>query len=211
MKAGRALRFSFDYTERSPRLFLGGVVTQAEKPLRADAARNRARVLAVAYETIAAEGLNVPIDEIARRAGVGAGTVYRHFPTKESLFGAVVQDRLRQMVESGRALLASSEPGEALYSFIKAMVIEGADDMSLAQAMAGYGIDVNVVAPEAEKDFLALLGDLLVDAQRAGTARGDVSVPEAKALLVGAQAMQGYNPDVAERVTDIVLQGLRPR
>jgi AcrR family transcriptional regulator len=186
-------------------------VTQAEKPLRADAARNRARILEVAYETMAAEGLSVPIDEIARRAGVGAGTVYRHFPTKESLFGAVVQDRLQQMVACGRSLLASSEPGEALHSFIRAMVTEGAADMSLAQAMAGYGIDVNVVAPDAEKEFLGLLEALLVDAQRAGTARSDVTVPEAKALLVGAQAMQGYNPDVAERVTDIVLEGLRPR
>jgi NAD(P)-dependent dehydrogenase (short-subunit alcohol dehydrogenase family) len=91
------------------------------------------------------------------------------------------------------------------------MVTEGAADMSLAQAMAGYGIDVNVVAPDAEKEFLGLLEALLVDAQRAGTARSDVTVPEAKALLVGAQAMQGYNPDVAERVTDIVLEGLRPR
>lgn len=186
-------------------------MTQAEKPLRADAARNRARVLEVAYETMAAEGLSVPIDEIARRAGVGAGTVYRHFPTKESLFGAVVQDRLQQMVASGRALLASSEPGEALYTFIKVMVTEGAADMSLAQAMAGYGIDVNVVAPEAESEFLGLLGDLLTAGQGAGTVRPDVTVPEAKALLVGAQAMQGYNPDVAERVTDIVLEGLRPR
>ena len=61
-------------------------MAQPAKPLRADAARNRARVLEIAYETFAAEGLSVPIDEIARRAGVGAGTVYRHFPTKEDLF-----------------------------------------------------------------------------------------------------------------------------
>jgi AcrR family transcriptional regulator len=186
-------------------------VTQAEKPLRADAARNRARVLEVAYETMAAEGLSVPIDEIARRAGVGAGTVYRHFPTKESLLGAVVQDRLEQMVAYGRDLLASSAPGEALFAYVKSMVTEGAADLSLAQAIAGSGIDVNVVAPEAEAEFLGLLGDLLAAAQRAGTARSDVTVPEAKALIVGAQAMQGYNPDVAERVTDIVLEGLRPR
>lgn len=186
-------------------------MTQAEKPLRADAARNRARVLEVAYETMAAEGLSVPIDEIARRAGVGAGTVYRHFPTKEALFGAVVQERLQQMVGRGRDLLGSSEPGDALFAFIKAMVTEGASDMALAQAMAGYGIDVNVVAPQAESEFLGLLGDLLAAAQRAGTVRPDVTVPEAKALLVGAQAMQGYNADVAERVIAIVLDGLRPR
>jgi AcrR family transcriptional regulator len=186
-------------------------VAQPDRPPRADAVRNRARVLAVAYETIAAEGLSVPIDEIARRAGVGAGTVYRHFPTKEALFGAVIRDRLQQMVASGRALLESAEPGEALYSFIKAMVTQGAADMSLAQAMAGYGIDVDVVAPEAEAQFLGLLGDLLAAAQRSGTARPDVTVPEAKALIVGAQAMQGYNPGVADKVTDIVLDGLRPR
>jgi AcrR family transcriptional regulator len=186
-------------------------VVEPERPLRADAARNRARVLEVAYETIAAEGLAVPIDEIARRAGVGAGTVYRHFPTKESLFGAVVQDRLQQMVAYGRDLLASGEPGDALFSYIKSMVVQGAADLSLAQAMAGYGIDINVVAPEAESEFLGLLGDLLAAAQRAGTARTDVTVPEAKALIVGAQAMQGYNPDVAERVTEVLLDGLRPR
>src|SRR3984957_3328332 len=64
----------------------GDTMAQPTKPLRADAARNRARVLETAYETFAAEGLAVPIEEIARRAGVGAGTVYRHFPTKEDLF-----------------------------------------------------------------------------------------------------------------------------
>jgi AcrR family transcriptional regulator len=186
-------------------------VTEPERPLRADAARNRARVLEVAYEAMAAEGLAVPIDEIARRAGVGAGTVYRHFPTKEALFGAVIQDRLQQMVSSGRDLLASSHPGDALFSYVKSMVVEGAADLSLAQAMAGYGVDISAVAPEAESEFLGLLGDLLTAAQRAGTARTDVTVPEAKALIVGAQAMQGYNPDVAERVTEVLLDGLRPR
>ena len=186
-------------------------MAHSERPLRADAARNRARVLAVAYETMAAEGVSVPIDEIARRAGVGAGTVYRHFPTKEALFGAVVRDRLEHTVASGRTLLESDEPGEALYAFITALVTQGATDLSLAQALAGDGIDVNVVAPEAEAQFLGLLGDLLATAKHADTARQEVTVPEVKALIVGVQAMQGYNPEVAERVTGIVLDGLRPR
>src|ERR1700746_3392231 len=82
-------------------------MAQPARPLRADAARNRARVLEVAYDTFAAEGLSVPIDEIARRAGVGAGTVYRHFPTKEDLYRAVVEDRLEHIVESGRGLLTT--------------------------------------------------------------------------------------------------------
>ena len=78
-------------------------MAQPDRPLRADAARNRARVLEVAYETFAADGLAVPIDEIARRAGVGAGTVYRHFPTKEDLYKAVVEDRIGNIVDEGRS------------------------------------------------------------------------------------------------------------
>src|SRR6188472_2287979 len=85
-------------------------LAQTERPVRADAARNRARVLEIAYETFAAEGLSVPIDEVARRAGVGAGTVYRHFPTKEALFQAVFEDRVRHIVDDGRALVASEGP-----------------------------------------------------------------------------------------------------
>ena len=88
-------------------------MAQPDRPLRADAARNRARVLEVAYDTFAAEGLSVPIDEIARRAGVGAGTVYRHFPTKDDLFRAVIEDRIRNIVDDGRALLTSGDPGES--------------------------------------------------------------------------------------------------
>src|SRR4051794_35820186 len=99
----------------------GDEVASTERPLRADAARNRARVLEVAYETFAAEGLGVPIDEIARRAGVGAGTVYRHFATKEELYSAVVEDRLRRIIDDGRELLANEEPGQALFTFLRSM------------------------------------------------------------------------------------------
>src|ERR1700760_1416434 len=94
-------------------------MAQPAKPLRADAARNRARVLETAYETFAADGLSVPIDEIARRAGVGAGTVYRHFPTKEDLFRAVVDSRIRRIIDEGRALLDDPGPGEALFAFLR--------------------------------------------------------------------------------------------
>src|SRR6202165_5800675 len=165
-------------------------MARPERPLRADAARNRARVLEVAYETFAAQGLSVPIDEIARRAGVGAGTVYRHFPTKEVLLGAVVRDRLRRIVEEGHVLLTSGDPGEALYAFLRSMVVEWGTDRGLVDALAGFQIDIETAAPQAEEAFLGLLGDLLRAAQHAGTARLDVSVPEVKALLVGCQAME---------------------
>ena len=144
-------------------------MAQPDRPLRADAARNRARVLEVAYETFAAEGLSVPIDEIARRAGVGAGTVYRHFPTKEDLFRAVLDERIRRVVDEGNALAAGRGPGEALFVFLRSVVLQfGATDRGLADALAGSGIDVETVMPETEERFLGLLGEPAEAAQRSG-------------------------------------------
>ena len=187
-------------------------MAEPARPLRADAARNRARVLEVAYETFASDGLGVPIDEIARRAGVGAGTVYRHFPTKEDLYRAVIADRLSRIVDDGRALLTSEDPGESLFTFLRSMVLDwGATDQGLVDALAGVGIDIKEAVPDAEEAFLGLLGALLRAAQKAGTARRDVDVPDVKAMVVGAQAMQAYRPDTAERLIEVVLDGLRPR
>jgi len=187
-------------------------MAQAARPLRADAARNRARLLEVAYETFAAEGLSVAIDEIARRAGVGAGTVYRHFPTKEALFQAVIADRMQRLIDDGRALLESDGPGEALFSFLRSMVLQwGAADRGLVDALAGFGIDVASAAPDAEEAFLAMLEELLRAAQDAGTARPDIGVREVKSILVGCQAMEAYNSALADRVTEVVVDGLRVR
>lgn len=167
-------------------------------------------MLEVAYDTFAREGLSVPIDEIARRAGVGAGTVYRHFPTKEDLFRAVVQDRITTIVDEGRALLNAGAPGEALFSFLRSLVLEwGATDRGLADALAGLGIDIKASMPEVKKAFHDLLDDLLAAAQKAGSVRVDISAADLDAILVGAQAMQASNPDAAERLTEVVLDGLR--
>lgn len=169
-------------------------------------------MLEVAYETFAAEGLTVPIDEIARRAGVGAGTVYRHFPTKEDLYRAVVQDRIETIIRNGRALLGGDDPGEALFTFLRAMVLEwGATDQGLAQALAGTGIDVATVMPDVEAEFLGMLDDLVKAAQKAGVARTDIGVREVKAIVTGASATQAAYPDTAQRVTEVFLDGLRPR
>lgn len=180
------------------------------RPLRADAARNRARVLEVAYETFATEGLAVPIDEIARRAKVGAGTVYRHFPTKEDLFRAVVEDRITHIADGGRALLAG-DPADALYAFLRTVVLQwAATDRGLSDALAGYGIDITTAMPVAEEQFIGVLADLVRAGQEAGSVRRDVDAFDVKAILVGCQAIQAYRPDRAERLTDVVLAGLRP-
>lgn len=182
-----------------------------DRPLRADAARNRARVLEVAYDTFAAEGLSVPIDEIARRAGVGAGTVYRHFPTKEDLYRAVVENRICRIVEEGRERVAAGDP-EALFTFIRSVVLQwGGTDRGLAEALAGVGIDIKAAMPEAEAGFIALLDDLVKAGQKAGTVRPDVVGADVKAILNGSLAMQASNPDAAGRLTEVILDGLRAR
>ncbi|BBX10139.1 TetR/AcrR family transcriptional regulator [Mycolicibacterium aichiense] len=178
------------------------------RPLRADAARNRARVLQVAYEVFAEQGLAVPIDEIARRAGVGAGTVYRHFPTKEALFEAVISDRVRLVVARGRELLAA-DPSTALFEFLRETVRSGAADHGMVEALARYGIDLDSAAPGAEAEFLEVLGEMLVAAQQAGAARADVGVAELKALLVVCKSGQEYGEDVADRITNVIVAGLR--
>ncbi|MGV0604697.1 TetR/AcrR family transcriptional regulator [Mycolicibacterium sp. XJ1904] len=177
---------------------------------RADALRNRARVLEVAYDAFATDGLAVPIDVIARRAGVGAGTVYRHFPTKVDLYCAVVENRIDSLVAEGRALTEDVPPGEALFVLLRSLVLHwGAADRGLKDALAGEGIDVAAAIPETEQAFLEFLGGLLKAAQHAGTARRDVDVRDVKAILAGCFAIQDSNPEQAERLTEVVLDGLR--
>ena len=183
---------------------------QTPRKLRSDAARNRARLLDVAYEAFAAEGVAVPIDEIARRAGVGAGTVYRHFPTKEALFQAIVANRMEQLVEHAHELTGEQGPGDALFAFLATMVAEGAKDQGLVDALAGVGVDFTQVAKGVEQRFLDALAGLLARAQQAGAVRSDVDVRDVKTLLVGCQAMQSYSgdADVTERLLTIIRDGL---
>ena len=186
------------------------MVTDTARPMRADAARNRARVLEVAYATFAAEGLAVPIGEIARRAGVGPGTIYRHFPTKDALIEAVVSDRVRVIVEHGHRLLAD-DPGTALFGFLRSIVRNSAFDHGLADALERYGVDFDSAAPGAEATFLGLTEELLSAAQHAGTVRDDVGAAELKALFTVCKTGGNLGADVADRVADVVVDGLRSR
>jgi AcrR family transcriptional regulator len=134
--------------------------------------------------------------------------VYRHVPTKEALFEAVIADRVRSIVAGAKALL-DDDPGTALFAFVREMVRTSAADHGMVDALAGYGMHIDAAAPGAEAAFLGVLGDLLAGAQRAGTVRADVGVAELKALLLVCKATQQYGGQVAERVADVVIDGLR--
>jgi AcrR family transcriptional regulator len=183
-------------------------VADPTRGLRADARRNRAKVLAVAAEVFATEGLSVPVHEIARRAGVGTGTVSRHFPTKESLFAAVLLDRMAWL--TGRAdELAGAEPGEAFQVYFGLLLGEGAAHRGLAEALAGTGYDIEAAGAAAGHDPNAPLRDLLTRAQRAGAIRADVTYGDVKALLNGCFSRGGDAAD-RDRLVEVVVRGLRP-
>ena len=107
--------------------------------MRADARRNRAKVLAAAEEAFAADGLAVPLDDIARLAGVGAGTVYRHFPSKEALFQAVVLDRIGQFAEEARGLAAAEDPGEVFLGYFVRVIKQASLNRAICDALAESG------------------------------------------------------------------------
>lgn len=177
-----------------------------DRPLRADAQRNRDTVLRVAAEVFAAEGLSVPVHEIARRAGVGTGTVSRHFPTKEELFAAILIDRMAALVQLADDLARTEEPGPAFFSYFAAIVREGATHRGLAQALAGSGFDVESAGQRAGHDMPGRLRDLLDRAQRAGAVRADVGYDEVKALLAGTMSC---DITVVEPIVSVICDGLR--
>lgn len=189
------------------------VTVTTDRPLRADARRNRAKVLEAAAAAFAAEGPGVPLDEIARRAGVGAGTVYRHFPTKEALLEAVVVERLREMVDHVHAALEAEEPGAAFFAFFAGMIADAGAKLDLAEALERFGVDIHSSTRGVAAELTAVLGDLLKRAQEAGAVRPDADVADLHALALGAVAAtrRSGRPGETARVTELMCDALRPR
>jgi AcrR family transcriptional regulator len=180
--------------------------------LRADARRNRDRVLEAARTAFGAEGSDVSLDEIARRAGVGAGTVYRHFPTKEALFEAVVFDRIGELVEEARALSDEPDPGRAFSSFVERLALEGARKRDLVEALAHDGIRLQLGDAPIMQALTDVLAELLRRAQRAGAVRSDIGVDDVMALLTGTAYSICHSragEERTRRLLAIMYDGLR--
>jgi AcrR family transcriptional regulator len=183
-----------------------------EKPLRADALRNRQRVLEVAQQVFATEGLAVPIDEIARRAEVGVGTLYRHFPTKEALYAAVVLSRLEAATAHAQALAKAADPDAAFFGFLDHLVQMGSVKKDLLEALGASGAEYKESLGSAKKELSAALGKLLARAQRAGAVRKDATVADVFTLIHGpfaAAAHHGADAAARARLFSIVCDGLR--
>jgi AcrR family transcriptional regulator len=181
----------------------------ADRPLRADAQRNRDKVLRAAQDAFAASGYGVPLDEIAAMAGVGPGTVYRHFPSKEELFEAVVTARLRDLIAAARGLASDPDPGQAFFGFLGRFRQEAAAKRDLPDAIAIPG--------SLQDELHAALDVLLRRAQQAGAVRADVTTQDLTALLKGLlRTINDLPPGTGEqgrtdRLLAVVTDGLRRR
>jgi AcrR family transcriptional regulator len=148
-----------------------------DRPLRADAQRNREKVLRAATEAFAASGYGVPLDEIAALAGVGPGTVYRHFPTKEALFEAVATARVESLAADARARADAADPGQAFFAFLARIGREAAAKRDLPDA-------ITITGPLQENLFAAV-DVLLSRAQQAGAVRTDIGTADLIVLVKG--------------------------
>lgn len=180
--------------------------------LRADARRNRARVLETAAEVFAAEGVDVPLGEIARRAGVGAGTVHRHFPTKERLVEAVLERRTGEIVAHGNELAdAGGDPGETFFAFFADAARRAGLNRVLCDAFHGLTGHRGTVSAEIFEGYLKVLGRLLTAAQEAGAARTDVDAWDAHALIASAATVEAarITANRPGRLSSLIADALR--
>jgi AcrR family transcriptional regulator len=180
---------------------------------RADARRNIERVLRAAEAAFASEGLAVPIDDIASRAGVGVGTVYRHFPTKQALFQAVVMVRLEALLERARQLSEADDPGAALFTFVGELVDLAVQKRDLTDELAQEGFESEEVHTVIKEELHKAFDLLLERAQKAGAVRPDIDSSEITCLLMGtcmaAEKRSGREP--VDRLVAVICDGLRVR
>jgi AcrR family transcriptional regulator len=184
------------------------------KPLRADAQRNRARVLEAAEAVLARDGLSASMRAIAEHAGVGLGTIYRQFPNQEALYQAIMMERMQRLTAEANNLLTARDPGTAFFGFFTHVVETSVQQKALADVLADAGIDPKAGMSHLGRDMRNVTEALLTRAQRAGAVREDLHTPELWALLtaacVAAEHNQ-WNQQLRARTLAILFDGLRPQ
>jgi AcrR family transcriptional regulator len=180
------------------------------RPKRADARRNYDKVLAAAREAFAEGGAATSLEEIARRAGVGIGTLYRHFPNRQTLIEAVYVDELESLCNSSAAL-DGLDPWDALVAWLHRFVGYMGTKQALAHELLEYvGRDAPLFV-SCRAAMTAAGEPLLERAQQAGAVRRDTDFGDVLQLVGGIAKIAGAEPEQIHRILDIALDGLRPR
>lgn len=184
---------------------------EERRPLRADAERNRRRLIDAATAIFCERGLDVGVGEIAERAGVGRGTLFRNFPSKEHLIAAIVVERMRESVARGRAALESPDPGEAMFQLIEESVGTKQTDLALFDALDDEWL-ANEEIHVAHVELIDTLDELVRRAQEAGAVRPDVSGVDVMMMVKGvceaARSFQHVDPELMARQLDLVRAAL---
>ena len=177
--------------------------------MRADARRSRARLLAAATAAFAENGADAPLDDIARRAGVGIGTLYRHFPTRVDLQAAVFRSQVKSVCDTADELLTSVTPEAAFAGWVRAMAGYLATKRGLSGALiAAIGKDSELIS----SCWIAMRDTadrLLVNAQQAGVLRDDITSQDVLRLVHGIAMATEHAPEDTDRLLSLLLDGLR--
>jgi AcrR family transcriptional regulator len=187
-------------------------IDAGEEPrMRADARRSRVKLLQAATAAFAEHGADAPLDDIARRAGVGIGTLYRHFPTRLDLQAAVYTSQVQTVCEAADELLVTTDPEQALIGWVHALAAYLVTKRGLANALIGaVGKDSELMnsCMTAMRDA----ADRLVDnAKQAGVLRADVSSRDLLRLVHGIAVATEQSPQDTDRLMALMLDGLRSR
>ncbi|HXZ58193.1 MAG TPA: TetR/AcrR family transcriptional regulator [Gaiellaceae bacterium] len=182
------------------------------RSLRSDARRNREQLVASAHELFAASGLDVPVEEITRHAGVGMGTLYRHFPTKEDLIDAVLEDAFAGLLDAAREAAEAEDGWAGLTSFLERALAEHVGNRGLKDiiAMRAHG---RARTEALREQIRPLLRRLIERAQAQGSLRADFAPEDLPLVFWSAdrviEATAGVSPDFWRRYLALLLDGLR--
>jgi AcrR family transcriptional regulator len=188
-----------------------GTVEVEPRRLRADAQRNRRRLLEAATELFSERGLEVGVADIAARAGVGRGTLFRNFPSKEHLIAAIVVERMHESIARAHEALDAGDAGAALFELIDSAINRSQSDRALFDALSDTWL-VNPEIREAHSEMLTVLDRLVTRAQAAGAVRDDISAIDVVIMIKGvceaAQQFQHLGEEVTARQLDLVLAAI---
>ena len=186
-------------------------MTETERPLRADARRNREKILASAGELFARQGREAQMDDIAEHSGLGLGTLYRHFPTKEALLTAIVSRRFEQLSDLARSVEQIPDPGEAFEALLSGYLSAAEGDSALQLALLGSD---GRGFTDQKAEFREIVTRIINRAVAAGAVRDDLTVADFPVLATALMSTMYFKPSPTadwRRHLDLQLNGIRAR
>jgi AcrR family transcriptional regulator len=186
---------------------------ETERPLRADARRNREKIVSAARAIVAEQGEAAQIDDVARLAGVGVGTVYRHFPNKDALMGELVRQNVIECTGVAHDCAAVEDPWDAFAEMVRRSCERGAADAAYRRTWQAAAPEAAAYAEDVKLELVTAAGVLIDRAHRTGVLREDFTVEDMPGLMCGLGAAIDAMPegDRWRRLVEFALDGLRAR